>query len=99
MVGFVRTVVKREERRKKWKRSGCFRAGWMVVVVVVEARRERSKSESEWVKRVEGSESSSKERAVNEPTKKNYISSSNSSGVNESRYSTVVQLYEYGGRR
>lgn len=54
MVGFVRTVVKREERRKKWKRSGCFRAGWMVVVVVVEARRERSKSESEWVKRVEG---------------------------------------------
>lgn len=54
MVGFVRTVVKREERRKKWKRSGCFRAGWMGVVVVVEARRERSKSESEWVKRVEG---------------------------------------------
>lgn len=47
MVGFVRTVVKREERRKKWKRSGCFRAGWMVVVVVAEARRERSKSESE----------------------------------------------------
>lgn len=37
---------------------------------------------------------------MNEATKKNYISSSsNSSGVNESRYSTVVQLHEYGARR